>query len=340
MAMPELPEEMLINIFSRLPVKSVGKCRCLATRWRTLLSTPKFIKSHLIQNSRRENLILISTDGFVRSVVDGTVSRKLELPDDCARVAGPCDGLVLLVTPENVKYVVNPITLMQVKINDSLALKKVDHSDYGFGYDRKSNDYKIVALSTRLLNRFSFVDVYSVKLGVWKRIHNLPYEHISMCGAFVNNAIHWLVCGPLFLDENIVLAFDLADEVFVKMPAPRPSGFDDVEQFVLTKLVVIEGCLCLVYQTIRQMELWIMKEYGVPDSWTKYSIDADVEFGLIKPLCFVGDEEVVLLTEEKSLSVYNLKWKAWTDMVVDGVPTVLDGGTFVESLVSPAECCN
>lgn len=244
------------------------------------------------------------------------------------------------------KFLVNPITQQQMKIPDSpLALNRGESfSMYGFGYDRASDDYKIVALSYWVTAdehnpdwADTFVDVYSVKMGVWKRALNSPYDHafpLLSCGAFVNGAIHWLASSRERGYRSVITAFNFGDEVFDEMPAP--SGVD-VEKFLFYKLVVLRGCLCMVdAPNNRETDIWIMKEYGVEESWTKFRIDAISEFDINKPLCFVGDEEVVLLTVEESLVVYNVKEKTLRDMVVDGVRAMfIDGGTFIGSLVSP-----
>uniref|UniRef100_A0A7C9EHW6 F-box domain-containing protein n=1 Tax=Opuntia streptacantha TaxID=393608 RepID=A0A7C9EHW6_OPUST len=57
-----LPEEIIIDVLSRLPAKSVGRCRCVSKPWRALLSRPKFIRAHLdrSRNLGQESLIFIS----------------------------------------------------------------------------------------------------------------------------------------------------------------------------------------------------------------------------------------------------------------------------------------
>lgn len=151
----------------------------------------------------------------------------------------------------------------------------------------------------------------------------------------MNGAIHWLASSRERGYRSVIAAFGFADEVFDEMPLP--SGVD-VDKFVFYELVVLKGCLCMVDAPFNwEMDVWIMKEYGVGESWTKFRIDAISEFDIVKPMCFVGDEEVVLLTEGESLVVYNVKEKTLGDMVVDGVPAMfIDGGTFIGSLVSPA----
>ncbi|KAK4425840.1 F-box/kelch-repeat protein [Sesamum alatum] len=346
----DLPREILIDIFSRLPPKSVGKCRCLAKIWRQQLSTPHFIKSHLTRKTRQENLILITPSHSIHSIStikDDAISRKLELPGNWTEVVGSCDGMVLLVNEDHEKFLVNPITLQQVQLpNSPQALNRMESfSMHGFGYDSSSDDYKVVTLSYYDTdNEYepdcvdTFVDVYSVKRGVWKRVNSSPYDHAvpePSPGAFVNGAIHWLASSREPGYPSVIAAFNLVDEVFDEIPAPSSV---DVQNFVFNKLVTLGDCLCLIdARGNGPTNVWIMKEYGLKESWTKFSINGDYEWDIVKPLCLIGDEEVVLVTEGETLVVYNRTSGTLRDMVVDGGPaSAIDGGTFLESLVSPA----
>ncbi|PIN18018.1 hypothetical protein CDL12_09316 [Handroanthus impetiginosus] len=352
MVKPELPQEILFDIFSRLPAKSVGKCGCLSKQWCTLLSTPQFIKSHLNRKTRQENLILITPSHSLHAITtikDDTVSRNLELRNNWVEVVGSCDGLVLLINVRYEKILLNPITRQQVKVPDSpLALKRWEgFSMHGFGYDRHTDDYKIVTLSYYADDYYdpdneyepdcenTFVDVYSVKKGVWKRVENSPYNHAVpevSSGAFVNGAVHWLASGRESGYRSVIVAFNFANEVFDEIPAPNDAL---VGEFVFdNKLGVLGGRLCMIHT--QSQVVWIMEEYGVQDSWTKFSID-DYVLDISEPLCFIGDEEVVFATEEGCLTVYNVKEETLRYMVVDGAPAkFVDGGAFVGSLVSPA----
>ncbi|KAK6121253.1 hypothetical protein DH2020_045027 [Rehmannia glutinosa] len=356
MVTSDLPEEILIDIFSRLPTKSVGKCRCLAKTWRTLLSTPSFIKSHLARTrkTRQENLILITHSQSIHSIAnikdDDTVSRELELPDLWAEVVGSCDGLVLFINVDDEVILVNPITLQQAKIPTSpLAFERSESfTMHAIGYDSLRDDYKVVVLSyletyngSRPSYLDTFVDVYSVKTGVWKRIGISPYPFADLdfaYGVFVNEAIHWLsMNSKLDCPYVLIAAFDLANEVFFEIPAPRGI---DVGKFLFKKLVVLGGCLCVVdTSSYSGVDVWIMKEYNVSESWTKFSMYFDQ--CMFKPLCFIGDDEVVSVVEGPCLVVLNFKDGTSRDLVVNGVPALFtDGCIFVESLVSPAFCGN
>ncbi|KAG8369077.1 hypothetical protein BUALT_Bualt15G0112700 [Buddleja alternifolia] len=103
--------------------------------------------------------------------------------------------------------------------------------------------------------------------------------------------------------------------------------------------MVLGGCLCMINAPRNApTDIWIMKEYGVRESWAKFSVDADYKWD-INALCFIGDEEVVLVKDEESLVVYNIKDGNMRDMIVDGaLVKVRDAqctSTFVESLLVP-----
>ncbi|KAK4395562.1 F-box/kelch-repeat protein [Sesamum angolense] len=321
-----LPQEILIEIFSRLPLKSVGKCRCLAKLWRQQLSTPHFIKSHLTHqnhHSHQENLILNTPFDTIysRSSIKGdTIWKKLPAGGLCewTDIVGSCDGLVFMVLEELEefeKFLVNPITLQLVKVPESpLALKrKESFSMDGFGYDSCSDDYKVVTLSYYDTDNHNsdrvetFVDVFSVKRGVWRRVDSSPYEHdvpqrspYAVCkkalspGAFVNGALHWLARSRKLGSPSVIAAFNLANEMFDEIPAPNGV---DVQSFVFNKLVVLGGCLCMIDGGVYgPMDVWTMKVYGLEQSWTKFRIQVDYDWDIYKPLCFISDEEVVLIT--------------------------------------------
>ncbi|KAL3648734.1 hypothetical protein CASFOL_005137 [Castilleja foliolosa] len=363
-SMPYLPEEILFNIFSRLPAKSVGKCRCLSKQWLDLLSTKQFIKSHLAR-ANQENLILTTTKYTIRSVDTikgydrGTVSRDLKLlavPGHWVEVLGSCDGLLLLKSNAGKLFMVNPITLEQAKIPKSPLAFNYHEGEtiYGFGYDRVRDDYNVV--TARFYYKLNEMDVletlidmyvYSAKRGFWEKIKNLSYDCMypvfpCRAGAYVNEAYHWLGARRRDLDCNVIMVFDFAKEVFSEISPP--SGVDIKDQLSFT-LGVLGGCLCVIgdVNNSQGMDVWIMKEYGVADSWFKLSVDGYHLGDLFKPLCFVEEGEVVLVVKGPRLVVYNVKERTSRDLLVDGIPgKFVDGCTFIESLVLPPVtlCCH
>ncbi|WMV10258.1 hypothetical protein MTR67_003643 [Solanum verrucosum] len=77
--------------------------------------------------------------------------------------------------------------------------KQSSYREYGFGYDFASDDYKVVNLSRYRKGNIdtTFVDVYSVRMGLWRRLESLPYDDVlsergGASGVFVNGVLHWM----------------------------------------------------------------------------------------------------------------------------------------------------
>ncbi|KAL2896571.1 hypothetical protein RDABS01_038355 [Bienertia sinuspersici] len=183
-----------------------------------------------------------------------------------------------------------------------------------------------------------FVDVYSIKKGTWKRAVSSPYDHSVghvTSGVFVDGHIHWLASKTSDY-SSVIVAFDLGEEKFGEVPPP--SLVEDSE-FVFSHLLMLKGCLCMFASSSDyKTDIWLMKEYGVKESWTKFKI-IDTDKSEFRPLCFVGMEQVVGVKDEERLVMYDLKEGRCNDIVVENIPEEYGfGGTFIESLVSPQ--CN
>ncbi|OIT03225.1 PREDICTED: F-box/kelch-repeat protein At3g06240-like [Nicotiana attenuata] len=302
-----LPQEIIIDILSRLPAKFVGQYRCVSKQWLNFLSDPQFIKFHLTIHADKleKKLIYVSASNSLHTITfnhnpqNGTtdaISRKLnfqQLSDNWVRVVGSCNGLVLVVNDEMIKYLINPTSLNYHRIpNFHLALPLPGScSVYGLGYDFATDDYKVVTLS-RYRGHIdnTFVDVYSVRMGLWKRLQSLPhYRAIRMraSGVLVNGALHWLARkAPDY--SYVIVAFDLSDEKFLEVPTPATL---DNNNFVFNKLSALRGCLCMLFDTLEnEVDVWMMREYGDVESWTRFRIARlHLEYGSV-PFCSIGDD--------------------------------------------------
>ncbi|KAK8591558.1 hypothetical protein V6N13_031598 [Hibiscus sabdariffa] len=61
-----ITEEILLEIFYRLPAKSLGKCMCVSKAWNFLIKNPFFVSSHAIHQSKlrcrnNKNLFFVMT---------------------------------------------------------------------------------------------------------------------------------------------------------------------------------------------------------------------------------------------------------------------------------------
>ncbi|KAL2937381.1 hypothetical protein RDABS01_020830 [Bienertia sinuspersici] len=349
-------EEILEDILSRLPAKSIGRFRCVSIPWRALLSQPHFIKNHLnrIKQFRFEEQSLFLVTYESKCLFTTQLKNAHHMLDEMATFAtkisfdnhqfdtevlirnvASYDGLALFEDKERLLLLVNPTTKEFKELPESPYALDPDassYSMYGVGYDSVSDDYKVVTV-------FFYINVYSVKNGTWKSAANSPYDHAVghvTSGVFVDGCIHWLACTTSDY-SSVIVAFDLTEEKFRQVP---PPSLVEGSNFVFSRLLTLGGCLCMSdsnrdYKT----DIWVMTDYGVKESWTRFAI-IDTEKSEFRPLCMLGKDQVVLVkneeTTEEKLVMYSLKEGRFKDIVVEGIPHEFGvGGTFIESLVSP-----
>ena len=176
-----LPEEVVLQILCRLPVKSLFRFRCVSKIWNSLITTSAFIDSHLTQSlslPSNSNKLIVSRGDFRTKVEyyefihddnnDSDSSfhqfQNVEFPLSFSyfKLIGSVNGLFCLCEKEQI-ILWNPcirkfITLPKTKTKCAVI--------YGFGFDARTNDYKVVSIATKPR---CLVEVYSLKEGAWRK---------------------------------------------------------------------------------------------------------------------------------------------------------------------------
>ncbi|MBA0629037.1 hypothetical protein Godav_023656 [Gossypium davidsonii] len=348
-----LSSDIIVEILMRLPVKSICRFKCVCKLWCLLISDPTFIKRHLnlaiidkdIEH-QRQKLILrsSSTPSLYHVECDAMTSNdvmavKLHFPlirssFDKVKFIGSFNGLLCISLEPERLFLFNPATRelkvkripnLDIDINRSLDDRVSRPPIYGFGYDHSFDDYNVVKIMYE-----SIVYVYSLKTDTWRRAQRFSYRRFnSDSGVHLNGAVHWVFArgkdSPLVSMPRLIVAFDFAEGKFRELPRP----YDDAEN--VTAVGVLGGCLCWLGE---QQDFWVMKEYGVKESWTKVVIG--VPFLNLRPLCFLKNDEALLVINE-GLIVYNPREDTHREIVIHGINGrgKLEIETYVESLVSP-----
>ncbi|PPR86104.1 hypothetical protein GOBAR_AA34590 [Gossypium barbadense] len=97
------------------------------------------------------------------------------------------------------------------------------------------------------------------------RIQDIPFEVFSNeAGKHVDGTLNWAVFSGQDGDFSIV-SLDLARETYKEVT--QPCYGDGVDERTLG---VLDGCLCVLcsYRKL-YADVWVMKEYGKRESWTK-----------------------------------------------------------------------
>ncbi|XP_058741499.1 F-box/kelch-repeat protein At3g23880-like [Vicia villosa] len=205
-----LPDELITEVLSFLPVKSLMRLRCVSKSWNTLIYDPTFVNHHLKRSSRNINLILylllyIPSNGFnftcfpLRSVPDIIPvlladNLNLQLNDGKGFIGpiGSCNGLLCLIgyfpnKEDILLYIWNPAT---ITLSNKIVFPCMKFSRlrwmFAFGYDISSNIYKIVAFHPSK----NEVRVFNLEDNIWRNIQSFPI--IPICSAPYSDCQHQL----------------------------------------------------------------------------------------------------------------------------------------------------
>ncbi|XP_054778151.1 probable F-box protein At5g47300 [Prosopis cineraria] len=227
-----LPDDIIINILCRLPVKILIQCRCVCKHWKNLFKTQHFITYFLSQNQEFHRLgytmnltfSSLSSDFGRHSInslspVNVFYSRKdlfcLEFAD--------CD----MISPNNPLLLWNRRIRKVQKVPQTSATNfKGRHSCVGFGFSSKINDYKIVRIYVPENDR---VEVYSLSTDSWKEIkpgNVLEGLRISLRTVTMHNGLmYWFAWKQEREDRNeinydMLVSFDIVKEIFSLLPIP------------------------------------------------------------------------------------------------------------------------
>ncbi|KAL8458292.1 hypothetical protein ACS0TY_035969 [Phlomoides rotata] len=211
-----LPSEIVIDILSRLPVRTVISCKCVQKCWLHLVETQEFVKSHL---SKSVPCLALAISDLSHHYVPN-LYKFFEIEDgfdvehhdhhyklvtefnliNGGKIMGSADGLLFLcklsgTTPKpNVLYICNPITREFINLHCPQEFSRFHRqlAEYGFGSSKMTYQYKVVRIFHEWQKSSEAkCDVYTLGIGSWRRHAScdlLEYRGLRT-GAFVNGNI-------------------------------------------------------------------------------------------------------------------------------------------------------
>ncbi|KAM7503250.1 hypothetical protein LguiB_002154 [Lonicera macranthoides] len=320
-----LPPEVLKEIITRLPVKSLLRCTSVCKSWYSLITSPKFITTHLNhRNNKRNNHILIRNfvDSFEYSVhrdnetFDKLSTLEFPLPG-FFRIIGSCNGLICLSNDEVVAVDHMRTTILwnpSIRKYATLPRPSVtfdSHGHYqhtlGFGFHSATNDYKVVRVVHLMTHIETLpgpkVELYELSTGCWRRINVGDFKYIVNEGdpqAFLNGVIHWTGYERDGI-RNLIVSFNMENEVLGAMMVPQ-----SLQQGFPLRVAVYGDLLSLMEHKLSSNDchccVWVMQEYGIAKSWRKqFTIDLNRRF-LRGPFSF-GERGDALLAKPHEMAL-------------------------------------
>ncbi|KAH7574818.1 hypothetical protein ACOSP7_005906 [Xanthoceras sorbifolium] len=270
------------------------------------------------------------------------------------RLSNSCHGLVCVVVSRDTVVIWNP-SLQEYKVipmSSSTFSSSSSDDIFGIGYDSVTDDYKIVRFPSihcdsehSPRNR---IEVFSLKkTNSWKTIQDsrgghgdFPYLVLQHSRAItVNGRPHWN-------EDTNILYFDASQECLGEMSWPETTGMGT--GLVIESLQQLRGWLGVhMSEMWSHHELWIMKEYGVKESWTRLlripammpeptgSPNADV-FLPLEPFRVTRDGNVLLKLAHHGFFLYNPKNGTYKKFnLPQEITSYIEDIPYVESAVSP-----
>jgi F-box interacting protein len=330
--MNKLPSCLIMDILSRLPIKTILNCRCVCKTWLHYISDSFFAKLHLERSPTSLLVKTISNNPESRSVQLVQITGKpvglrfrvveemkfvqeINLPyNNDFLIQNSCNGLLCISQTfqdgsHDDIYLCNPILGEYISIPLAAGQGTRHKSSFSLGYSAITKEYKVLHTfySKKGPDSQPEAEIYTIGTGKWRGIYKaLRSLDIFMFDSFVCGSIHWV-----FRDEdtsvNGIGSFNFENEQFSQLSLPPRY-----DEGVVT-LTVFEGCLGVSFfntSSDPQFEIWVMKEYGNRQSWTKQFTGTNLAFGnLYVPLIFLNSGLILMMNNHERLVIYDTRRK-------------------------------
>ncbi|XP_059670635.1 F-box/kelch-repeat protein At3g23880-like [Cornus florida] len=353
-----LSKDVMTEILSRLPLKSLFRFRCVCNDWYTLIKASYFIA----KNQQKNNIRLLvhhydykilrycvgifpdETLGKTSPVYFNLDELGIQNYPDC--LIGPINGIYCVYGRyEDHMCLWNPAT------NEfrHIPLPRPDLPSYiadfnnifGFGLDVMTNHYKVIWIRQFWDDDIDCpydpetISVYNLCTNSW-RLFDYYFDTMrsirnsSGNDTYINGVYYWLTDSSY--NDFRILAFDLNNENFRELPAPS-----DIPKTQFGELASYSDSIAIIIYHPTEIEnyidIWVMKGEGF---WTKI-ITTGLILDILAPLGFWNDDHLFIRTRSAHLILYNINTLESRDLGNYGGDSALLVHKFRESLFSLKE---
>ncbi|KAK4266445.1 hypothetical protein QN277_027366 [Acacia crassicarpa] len=325
-----LPPNIIIDILSRLPIKSILSCKRVCKSWLRLISHPRFVELQLARSSTSILIKTIPSLSESRKIILTHVDQrgrdpyrfdklmltpKINLPCSKFGLVNSCNGLLCLsgFEKDDPIWVCNPILGEYVTIPSASEGRNLG-SFTGLGFCAATNRYKVLQTFHPKVkwsgDNYLDAEIYHMDTGTWKSIGYAPCALVAPSfNSFLRSSLHWVPSAGG--SSEYIYSFNFETEEFGSVPPP--PCLDGAKRQISNdlKLGIVEGCLFVcVFGDSRKFDIWVMKDYGVKESWTKQLVIENLyprksHSDVYEPVKFLGNGEILMLYNDSEVLCYN-----------------------------------
>ncbi|CAA3032278.1 F-box At4g19940-like [Olea europaea subsp. europaea] len=336
MRLNELPTDLLVDVLSRLPEKSLCRFTCVSKEWQSLISSPHpgFVKALRRQRLHRKSYLYIWNislfDGNVESDVEDcslrisivdTVNERIQ-ENYCLPINNMNPFIYTVISCHDLLCLAQTkISICNLSTQEKAILPDPDHLGHvgiGFGYSSVSKEFKIVRWFMQKKDGrmsmgceiFSLTNRLRFKSDSWRLTETRPFEFLSKPSVFVNGVIFWQILNPTFknfFESNSILAFDLDEE------EPQIISCPKLSPDTVAHLVELKECLYLAHCSKGKaiVKIWRLEDQKNSLWVSEYYINFSSICNTIVPLTSVlaghVEELVFISVKGKGLLYYNVE---------------------------------
>ncbi|KAG7578430.1 F-box associated domain type 1 [Arabidopsis thaliana x Arabidopsis arenosa] len=328
MTISNLPGDLVNEILTRVPLKSMRAVRLTCKKWNDLSKSQSFTKMHIgktlaaTKKDESQMIVMMGYSLYLTSIVisgDPSTEHKGQLICLNGQVKVSkfyhCEGLLLCLLKDDSRFVVwNPYLGQPrwIEPRYSHRPKGWDRFSYALGYvnNESFRRYKLFRFIDYYYNapekQFFWYEIYDFDSDLWTSLDVTPHWRIAFSngGVSLKGNTYWFAAERnLDLEEVIadrLICFDFTSERFGPLlPLPFSGGHDDY----MTLSCVREEKLAVLLQHNEsnpyELDLWITTKLETEEvSWSKF-LRVATEFDNWVP--FIGGS--FFIDEEKKVAI-------------------------------------
>ncbi|WZY72974.1 hypothetical protein YC2023_005214 [Brassica napus] len=343
-----IPDDLAVEIFSRLPSKAIGRCRCACKLLSTMLRRQDFTDLFLTKSSARPQILFACQD-YNSNYIFFSSSPHPEEENSSYVVAanhlasfhssyklfGCTNGFLYYGAKPVWKGRINPViynpltgqslTFPRLKLSKRFAVVE----SY-LGYDPLSKEFKVLSMERSWISVNHQVLTLGTKKLSWRSVQCSTPHMSSSKWISISGVLYYTASANSSYADSMVACFDLRDEKFSFVNFSRAMHGSTV-------LVNYNGKLGLlmsgdppgvnISRASESFELWVLQDaewskhvYVLPPSWKDVVTETMRIAGII-----VGTNEIVLVPGLQNVPSYvlyfNVERNTITKVRIQGMET-------------------